>query len=282
MEEDSLFQRMRRVFQVEEEMDEGTQKEAASLIQNIFRYLDKDARDIMTHRKNIVAIDGEDTLEEAFQFMLGESFSRFPIFHEDIDEIIGHLDDYIKDDIDEGIFRFNEYFSGESVKDLLLDVINSGDEALEELVALAKCYRLMSGADADDYARAAYWAHKAAVLARKGWNDNSLEDGLDLMTLAYGELGNVFFSYPGYKDDRFPDVEAAAKYYRMAAECDVIVFNYDFNISAGRAYAALGRYEEMKEMFSSKWGRDEGDVQLEVGNLGDRRGMVRPDALCRR
>ena len=125
----------------------------------------------------------------------------------DIDEIIGHLDDYIKDDIDEGIFRFNEYFSGESVKDLLLDVINSGDEALEELVALAKCYRLMSGADADDYARAAYWAHKAAVLARKGWNDNSLEDGLDLMTLAYGELGNVFFSYPGYKDDRFPDVD---------------------------------------------------------------------------
>ena len=91
MEEDSLFQRMRRVFQVEEEMDEGTQKEAASLIQNIFRYLDKDARDIMTHRKNIVAIDGEDTLEEAFQFMLGESFSRFPIFHEDIDEIIGFL-----------------------------------------------------------------------------------------------------------------------------------------------------------------------------------------------
>ena len=91
MEEDSLFQRMRRVFQVEEEMDEGTQKEAASLIQNIFRYLDKNARDIMTHRKNIVAIDGEDTLEEAFQFMLGESFSRFPIFHEDIDEIIGFL-----------------------------------------------------------------------------------------------------------------------------------------------------------------------------------------------
>ena len=36
----------------------------------------------------------------------------------DIDEIIDHLDDYIKDDIDEGIFRFNEYFSGESVKDL--------------------------------------------------------------------------------------------------------------------------------------------------------------------
>ena len=72
-------------------MDEGTQREAASLIKNIFRYLDKDARDIMTHRKNIVAIDGEELLEDAFRFMLGESFSRFPIYHEDIDEIVGFL-----------------------------------------------------------------------------------------------------------------------------------------------------------------------------------------------
>lgn len=45
----------------------------------------------MTHRKNIVAIDGEESLEDAFKFMLGESFSRFPIYHEDIDEIIGFL-----------------------------------------------------------------------------------------------------------------------------------------------------------------------------------------------
>ncbi len=164
----------------------------------------------------------------------------------DIDEIMDHLDDYIKDDIDEELFRFNEYFSGENVKDLLMDVINSGDEAVEELVALSRCYRLMSGADADDFARAAYWAHKAAVFARKGWNDGSLDDGLDLMALAYGELGNIFFSYPGHQNDIFPDVEAAARYYRRAAECDEIVFNYDFNISAGRAYA---------------------DVQLEVGKF---------------
>ena len=39
----------------------------------------------MTHRKNIVAIDATETLENAFQFMLGESYSRFPIYEEDID-----------------------------------------------------------------------------------------------------------------------------------------------------------------------------------------------------
>ena len=58
MEEGSLFQRMKQIFH-EDEMDEEMQKEAAELIRNIFRYMDKDAKDIMTHRKNIVAIDGD-------------------------------------------------------------------------------------------------------------------------------------------------------------------------------------------------------------------------------
>lgn len=94
MEEGSLFQRMKQIFH-EDEMDEEMQKEAAGLIRNIFRYMDKDAKGIMTHRKNIVAIDGDWSLEEALQFMLDERFSRFPVYQEDIDEIIGiiHLRD---------------------------------------------------------------------------------------------------------------------------------------------------------------------------------------------
>ena len=47
--------------------------------------MDKDAKDIMTHRKNIIAIDGKETLEDALKFMLDENFSRFPIYKEDID-----------------------------------------------------------------------------------------------------------------------------------------------------------------------------------------------------
>ena len=65
------------------------------LIRNIVRYLDKDAKDIMTHRRDIVGIDEEEILETALKFMLGERFSRFPVYREDIDEIIGtiHLRD---------------------------------------------------------------------------------------------------------------------------------------------------------------------------------------------
>ena len=91
MDEGGLFQKIRRIFQAEEEMDDEMKKEAAALIRNIFRYMDKDAKDIMTHRKNIVAIDGKEKLEDALLFMLNEKYSRFPIYKEDIDEIIGFL-----------------------------------------------------------------------------------------------------------------------------------------------------------------------------------------------
>ena len=68
-------------------MNEVIQKEATKLIRNVFRYLDKDAKDIMTHRRNIVAVDALEKLEDVLKFMLEESYSRFPVYEESIDEI---------------------------------------------------------------------------------------------------------------------------------------------------------------------------------------------------
>ena len=82
MENGSLFQRVRQILKIEDDMDDEAKKEAASLIRNIFRYMDKDAKDIMTHRKNIVAIDEQFTMEEALEFMLDDKYSRVPIYHE--------------------------------------------------------------------------------------------------------------------------------------------------------------------------------------------------------
>lgn len=91
MEDGSLFQRMRQIFLEEEKEEEQAGTPAARLIRNIVRYMDKDAKDIMTHRRDIVAIDEEEQLEQALKFMLEETHSRFPIFREDIDEIVGTL-----------------------------------------------------------------------------------------------------------------------------------------------------------------------------------------------
>ena len=70
----------------------------AEMISNIMELDDKNAGDIMTHRKNIVAVDGEASLEQAVNFMLEANNSRFPVFIDDIDNIIGivHLRDAVR------------------------------------------------------------------------------------------------------------------------------------------------------------------------------------------
>ena len=46
-----MFQKVRQIFQVEEEMDEEMKKEAAMLIRNIFRYMDKEQKEGGVDRK---------------------------------------------------------------------------------------------------------------------------------------------------------------------------------------------------------------------------------------
>lgn len=84
---------------LDENADEGENVDSeAEMIRNIFRFKEKDAKDIMTHRKNIVALDGEQTLEDTLHFIVNEGNSRFPVFVDDIDNIIGiiHLRDAVK------------------------------------------------------------------------------------------------------------------------------------------------------------------------------------------
>lgn len=75
----------------------------AEMITNIFEFVDKEARDIMTHRNQIVAIDKTTTLENAIEYMLSESKSRFPVYEENVDGIIGilHFRDVMRANIKE-------------------------------------------------------------------------------------------------------------------------------------------------------------------------------------
>lgn len=64
----------------------------AEMITNIVELGDKDAGDIMTRRKNLVAISADTTLRDAVEFILTEGInSRFPVYEGDIDDIKGIL-----------------------------------------------------------------------------------------------------------------------------------------------------------------------------------------------
>lgn len=84
---------------VNESHEQGVIKESeAEMISNIFEFGEKQAEDVMIHRKNIVALDASFTIEQAFNFVMEENFSRYPVYSEDIDNVIGilHIRDLLK------------------------------------------------------------------------------------------------------------------------------------------------------------------------------------------
>lgn len=85
----------------------------AEMITNIFDLDETNSSEIMTHRKNISAIDGTMSLKEAMEYVLDEPFSRFPVYLDTIDNIIGIL--HIKDAI-----RF--YVQGDSLDKEVKDI----------------------------------------------------------------------------------------------------------------------------------------------------------------
>lgn len=91
----------------------------AEMITNIFEMGDKEAQDIMTHRKNIVALDGNTTLEEAIELMLNAHNSRYPVYDENIDHIIGilHLKDAVRVRKDAGMLQRPVRDMGEKLRE---------------------------------------------------------------------------------------------------------------------------------------------------------------------
>jgi len=72
--------------------EEGVfEQEEKEMLHNIFDFGDLQVRDIMVQRVDITALDVDATYEEVLEIVKDEQFSRFPVYREDIDDIIGIL-----------------------------------------------------------------------------------------------------------------------------------------------------------------------------------------------
>ncbi|TAA72570.1 HlyC/CorC family transporter [Planococcus salinarum] len=71
------------------------------MITKVFEFNDKNAEEIMVHRTDMIAISSEQSLEEIIHIVKDYPFSKFPVYAEDIDHIIGTLS--LKD-----LFRYRE------------------------------------------------------------------------------------------------------------------------------------------------------------------------------
>ena len=70
----------------------------AEMINNIFEYGEKEAKDIMINRNNMIGIECTMTLQEAAAFIVDAHNSRFPVYDGTIDHIVGilHLKDVMR------------------------------------------------------------------------------------------------------------------------------------------------------------------------------------------
>ncbi len=79
------------------------------MINNVFDFGDLKAKDVMTPRTDMVCVEDTITYDEIVSIFKEERFSRLPVYHESVDNIIGIL--YVKDIIfiDEQHFKITDY-----------------------------------------------------------------------------------------------------------------------------------------------------------------------------
>ncbi len=81
---------------VEEGQEKGLiEDDTKNIIENVFDFDDTVAYEIMTHRRDMTSLEDTDDLEEVVATAIASGHSRIPVWHDDIDNIVGVL--YVKD-----------------------------------------------------------------------------------------------------------------------------------------------------------------------------------------
>lgn len=177
------------------------QANEVEMIQNIFEFTDKEAKDIMTHRSNICALDGTMDLQHVLDRVLAEPYSRFPVYLDDIDNIIGIL--HIKEIM---AFSREERYLNWQIKDI--DGLFSKVEFIPETRKISDLFQKMQ----------AKKAHLVIVVDEYGQTSGlvALEDILEEI------VGNIFDEHD--KERRLIEKQADGSFVMdgMAAFDDVM------------------------------------------------------------
>ena len=69
----------------------GLDEHESDLIRNAIEFNDLEVSEILTPRVDVVAVEDTSTLEEVAAVFAGEGYSRLPVYHESIDDVVGVL-----------------------------------------------------------------------------------------------------------------------------------------------------------------------------------------------
>ena len=243
----------------------------AELIEGVFEFSEKNAREVMTPRTEIVALPITATLDETLRVVEEGGFSRYPVYEESIDDIVGVV---LARDL---LRTLRTYASGSepaqpfSLRDILREVhIIPGSREVEDVLSDFK--RLKE--------------HLAVVLDEHG-GTAGLVTMEDLLEEIVGEILDE------YDDPIAPERQGATGEVRIPGSTHIGELNDHFGLSVpdtehttigGVIFGALGRLPVVGDRVSSGGavftvtamdGRRIETVAVDLHTAGDRRAEVR-------
>ncbi|MBW1679149.1 MAG: HlyC/CorC family transporter [Deltaproteobacteria bacterium] len=112
------------------------EKDEGELVRSVLEFGDAKAREVMTPRSKIIAVQENATLKEVKDLMVKEKHSRIPVYQENLDQITGVI--YVR----HLLKKFKKERGDESINDLLLPpVFVSEKKSLSELLKEIKTRR---------------------------------------------------------------------------------------------------------------------------------------------
>jgi CBS domain containing-hemolysin-like protein len=195
----------------------------AAMLGKVFEFSEKKARDVMTPRTEIVAMTADASLDDALEVVEEAGFSRYPVYDESIDNIIGMV--HVKDLL--GVLR--EKLDEFTVRDVMREVhVVPGSRDVEEVLADFKKRK----------------EHMAIVLDEYGGTAGmvTMEDLLEEI------VGEIFDEYDETVEARVPSagggetlVEGAANVREVNEVFGLSVPVEDYTTLGGYVFGALGR-----------------------------------------
>jgi CBS domain containing-hemolysin-like protein len=113
-------------------------REPAEMIRNVLEFADRTARDVMIPRNKVEAVDVSMSLDEALAFVSNSGHSRYPVFREQIDNVVGLL--YAKD-----LFKLLEVEAGDRKQTTLREIIRQPANFVAESQPLSTLLKEMRG-----------------------------------------------------------------------------------------------------------------------------------------
>ena len=209
---------------VEQSQEQGAiESTDADLLDAVFEFSEKNAREVMTPRTDIVALPVDASLDDAIALVEESRFSRYPVYEESIDQVVGML--HVKDLLG----ALHEELDSFVVRDIMRGIhVVPGSREVEEVLADFKKLK----------------EHMAVVLDEYG-GTAGLVTMEDLLEEIVGEILDEYdetieMKAPPAADGLTP-VPGATSIRDINAEFDLTIPESDYTTIGGYVFGALGR-----------------------------------------